>query len=439
GNVRVFLRLPGRDVADHPGARGFRAGGQRFHIPQRRLLPRQADPAAALDRGQMPRGRRRRTPADYGAGAGAVRPARHERFPLRPRCELLHCRWHGPRSGGVGAGIGRRRLWHRAGDSAEHHAGRRRELAAADDAAVAHLGVFVFVSANTGEPVGGRPKIRWALAAARLLEQSGARWSGLPGDRAGAPGAQAAADLPRRRTDAGRSLHCMPDSAQDANAGRADRTLTEQRTDQITPALVTLPLPRADEIGSPDVPGSRAAAPPVLLFDHVSKWYGPVIGLNQVTLELRPGITGLVGHNGSGKSTLLRLAAGQIRPDLGSVCVAGHDAWTAAAKRHLGYCPEQDTFYEDWSGRRFLEGMASLSGYAKAEARRRTESTLALVGMDERADRPLAGYSKGMRQRIKLAQALLHDPALLLLDEPLSGIDPIGRRESIVLFQELAR
>jgi ABC-2 type transport system ATP-binding protein len=175
-----------------------------------------------------------------------------------------------------------------------------------------------------------------------------------------------------------------------------------------------------------------------LLFEHVSKWYGPVIGVNQVTLELRPGITGLVGHNGSGKSTLLRLAAGQIHPDLGSVKIAGHDAWTAEAKRHVGYCPELDTFYEEMSGRHFVHTMARLCGYTRADALRLTEETLELVGMKDRADRRLAGYSKGMRQRIKLAQALLHDPELLLLDEPLSGIDPIGRRESIALFRTLA-
>lgn len=228
----------------------------------------------------------------------------------------------------------------------------------------------------------------------------------------------------------------MPDFAQDADARRADRALAAAAADGVTPELVTLPLPRAEA----DWSARKACpAPPVLLLDRVSKWYGPVIGLNQVTLELRPGITGLVGHNGAGKSTLLRLAAGQIRPDLGSVRIAGHDSWTAAAKRHLGYCPENDTFYEDWSGRRFLQAMAQLSGYARADARRRTEATLHQVGMDERADRPLAGYSKGMRQRIKLAQALLHDPSLLLLDEPLSGIDPIGRRESITLFRELAQ
>jgi len=178
---------------------------------------------------------------------------------------------------------------------------------------------------------------------------------------------------------------------------------------------------------------------PVLVFDKVSKWYGPVIGVNQVSLELRPGITGLVGANGSGKSTLLRLAAGHLRPDLGSVLIAGERAWTAAAKRHVGYCPESDTFYEEMSGRKFIETMALLTGYSGREARRRTADTLELVGMNGRAERKMAGYSKGMRQRIKLAQALLHDPELLLLDEPLSGIDPIGRRESIELFIKLAQ
>src|SRR5688572_13010933 len=225
----------------------------------------------------------------------------------------------------------------------------------------------------------------------------------------------AATDLRGSGPDAPGSWRSMPDFAETADTRRGDRALAAlplaATTDAITPARVTLELPRAV-----DAPSLTQAAP-VLLFEQVSKWYGPVIGLNQVTLELRPGITGLVGHNGAGKSTLLRLAAGQIRPDLGRVRIAGHDAWSAAAKRHLGYCPENDTFYEDWSGRRFLQGMAQLCGYTRAEGHTRTETTLRLVGMHDRADRPLAGYSKGMRQRIKLAQALLHDPALLLLDE----------------------
>jgi ABC-2 type transport system ATP-binding protein len=178
---------------------------------------------------------------------------------------------------------------------------------------------------------------------------------------------------------------------------------------------------------------------PVLVFDKVSKWYGPVIGVNQVSLELRPGITGLVGSNGSGKSTLLRLAGGHLRPDIGSVLVCDKPAWNASAKRHVGYCPDLDTFYEEMSGRKFIETMALLTGYSGREARRRAADTLELVGMRGRAERKIAGYSKGMRQRIKLAQALLHDPDLLLLDEPLSGIDPIGRRESIELFVKLAQ
>ncbi len=188
---------------------------------------------------------------------------------------------------------------------------------------------------------------------------------------------------------------------------------------------------------SPAPPLPRSPAPP-LLFEHVSKWYGPVIGVNQVTLELRSGITGLVGANGAGKSTLLRLATGQLRPDLGRVTVAGHDAWGWQAKRFVGYCPDVDVFYEEMSGAQFVEAMAKLCGYSRGEARDRTAAALQQVGMIGRADRRIAGYSKGMRQRVKLAAALIHDPGLLVLDEPLSGIDPVGRREFLDLFAGLA-
>jgi ABC-2 type transport system ATP-binding protein len=177
---------------------------------------------------------------------------------------------------------------------------------------------------------------------------------------------------------------------------------------------------------------------PVLLFELVSKWYGPVIGVNHVSLELRGGITGLVGANGAGKSTLLRLATGQLKPSLGRVTVRGLDAWEWPAKRLVGYCPDVDAFYEDMSGRIFVQTMARLCGYERHEALRRTEAVLERVGMRDRADRRLRGYSKGMRQRIKLAQALLHEPDLLILDEPLSGIDPIGRQELLELFRGLA-
>ena len=183
---------------------------------------------------------------------------------------------------------------------------------------------------------------------------------------------------------------------------------------------------------------TRHSSDPLLLFEHVSKWYGSVLALNQVTLELTGGITGLVGANGAGKSTLLRMANGQLKPNLGRVSVRGIDAWDWRARRLVGYCPDVDAFYEDLSGRRFVWVMARLCGYTRAEATRRTELVLERVGMSDRAERKLRGYSKGMRQRIKLAQALLHDPELLILDEPLAGIDPIGRQELLELFQSLA-
>lgn len=184
---------------------------------------------------------------------------------------------------------------------------------------------------------------------------------------------------------------------------------------------------------------SQLTDPPALCaFTDVCKWYGSVIGLNDVSWELKPGITGLVGHNGAGKSTLIKLMTGQLRPSLGSVTICGKQAWSAAAKRHLGYCPDVDAFYEEMSGAAFVRMIARLHGFSPRAARERTDDVLQQVGMAERARRPLASYSKGMRQRIKLAQALVHDPDLIVLDEPLNGVDPVGRCELIELFQSLA-
>jgi ABC-2 type transport system ATP-binding protein len=230
----------------------------------------------------------------------------------------------------------------------------------------------------------------------------------------------------------------MPDLLDPADSGRGSGPLNSEfgtRSAERQTAVAGQPAPRSSALRAPR---SELEAAPLLLCERVSKWYGPVIGVNQVTLELRPGITGLVGANGAGKSTLMRLITGQLRPDVGRVEVRGVQAWSAAAKRHVGYCPEVDVFYEEMSGRQFVETMARLVGYPKREALRRAGAALEQVGMAGRAGRPLRGYSKGMRQRVKLAQALIHDPDLLVLDEPLSGIDPVGRAEFVALFHALA-
>lgn len=181
------------------------------------------------------------------------------------------------------------------------------------------------------------------------------------------------------------------------------------------------------------------AAPSLLECSHVTKTYGAVIGLNDVSMRLVPGVTGLVGPNGAGKSTLMKLATGQLRATLGRVSILGHDAWSAGAKRHMGYCPDSDNFYEEMSGRRFVFTMARLCGFARHDAKERTERALTAVGMADRSDRRIRGYSKGMRQRIKLAQALIHDPQLIILDEPFNGVDPVGRFEMQRLFLQLAQ
>jgi ABC-2 type transport system ATP-binding protein len=185
-------------------------------------------------------------------------------------------------------------------------------------------------------------------------------------------------------------------------------------------------------------PEPSTAVAPLTEFTAVSKWYGPVIAVNDVTLDLGPGVTGLVGPNGAGKSTLIKLLTGQLRPSLGCLRVRGVNAWSAAAKSYIGYCPDVDAFYEEMSGRAFVRLLARLHGFSSSVAARRTEDVLHQVGMHERADRPLGSYSKGMRQRIKLAQALVHAPELLVLDEPLNGVDPIGRVELVALFKQLA-
>ncbi len=185
----------------------------------------------------------------------------------------------------------------------------------------------------------------------------------------------------------------------------------------------------------PTINSNHQSLTAVAEFRNVTKWYGAVIGVNGVTFQLAPGITGLLGPNGAGKTTLIKLLTGQLHPNLGEVLVRGRPAWSAAAKRHIGYCPDVDAVYEEMSGRQFVLTMALLHGMDRSTARDRTEVALADVGMADRADRTLRGCSKGMRQRIKLAQSLVHHPDLLIVDEPLNGIDPVGRRELMDFFR----
>jgi ABC-2 type transport system ATP-binding protein len=175
-----------------------------------------------------------------------------------------------------------------------------------------------------------------------------------------------------------------------------------------------------------------------LNFENVTKFYGAVIGVNDISCRIGPGITGLFGANGAGKSTLMKLASGQLRPSLGEVRIGDHRSWSTAAKAHLGFSPDINNFYEEMTGRDFVEMMARLYGFTASEARQRSETALAETGMLDRANRRIGGCSHGMRQRIKLAQALVHDPEILLLDEPMTGIDPGGRRDISQLLTQLA-
>jgi ABC-2 type transport system ATP-binding protein len=173
---------------------------------------------------------------------------------------------------------------------------------------------------------------------------------------------------------------------------------------------------------------------------RASRWYGPVIALNDVTTTIGPGVTGLLGPNGAGKSTFLKLVAGQLAPSQGEVRLLGRPAWGSPEVFHrVGVCPETDAFWEGLTGWQFLLALLRLTGFDEAECRRRAEAALIQVDLLPAKDRRIAGYSKGMRQRVKLAQALAHDPEVLLLDEPVSGMDPVNRRRTVDLVKRLGR
>jgi len=186
-----------------------------------------------------------------------------------------------------------------------------------------------------------------------------------------------------------------------------------------------------------------SAPPPIeqslVVFENVSRFYGEVLGVNRVTLSIPPGITSMVGPNGSGKTTLMNLMTGLVRPTRGSIRILGISPDEPEKLfRLLGYSTQFDSFPKGLTGFQFVYSFLRLFGTSHAECEKQAWKAIERVNLAEAANRKVAGYSKGMRQRIKLAQSIAHDPRVLVLDEPLNGLDPLVRAETIALFRELA-
>lgn len=172
--------------------------------------------------------------------------------------------------------------------------------------------------------------------------------------------------------------------------------------------------------------------------DQLGRWYGLVVGLADLTLTLERGVTGLVGPNGAGKSTFLKLVAGEIRPSRGTLTVLDLEPFANSALfRRAGFCPQQETLYEDMTGLEVVRFLMRLHGFGAAEASSRANEALDRVGLGDARKRRVGGYSKGMRQRTKIAQAIAHGPELIVADEPFNGLDPVGRAEMTTLFAQL--
>ena len=177
----------------------------------------------------------------------------------------------------------------------------------------------------------------------------------------------------------------------------------------------------------------------LIIFDNVSKFYGEILGVNRVNLQIAPGITSLVGPNGAGKSTLMNLMTGLLRPTRGAISLLGIPTdQPEQLFRKVGYCTQFESFPRGVTGREFLNSFLLVHGYDRKRVNELSQLALERVNLVEAADRKVAGYSKGMRQRIRLAQSIAHQPAVLILDEPLNGLDPMVRAETIALFRKLA-
>jgi ABC-2 type transport system ATP-binding protein len=176
-----------------------------------------------------------------------------------------------------------------------------------------------------------------------------------------------------------------------------------------------------------------------VIADRCSKWYGDVLGLSDISWQLPPGIVGLLGPNGAGKSTLIKLMAGLTRPSRGTLTVFGESPFdSTSVRQRIGYAPEHDKTYDELTALELVTCLAALSGVPRSRAKRAAEDALEAMGMTHAMNRQVRGFSKGMRQRTKLAGAIAHDPSMLLLDEPLTGVDPMARIDIIARIGELA-
>ncbi len=178
----------------------------------------------------------------------------------------------------------------------------------------------------------------------------------------------------------------------------------------------------------------------VVEVNELSRWYGLVMGLNNVSFAIEPGLTGLVGPNGAGKSTLIQIITGQLQPSSGSIRVLGENPWNnPRLLKRIGLCPERESLPVDMQPRDWLYALARISGMSSHEARNRSGMILETVKLHpDHWSKRMGQYSKGMRQRVKLAQSLIHEPELLVLDEPMNGLDPMGRQEMAGILTGLA-
>lgn len=175
----------------------------------------------------------------------------------------------------------------------------------------------------------------------------------------------------------------------------------------------------------------------VIRTERLARWYGPVIGLTDLTMDVPPGVTGLLGPNGAGKSTLMRLMSGLIKPSRGSLRVLGCDPRTEPRLfERVGFCSEDDALIEDMTVREMVTFLARCSGIPRSRARERADGAIERVGLSDSANRRTRTLSKGMRQRTRLAACIVHEPELILLDEPMTGLDPVGRRDVLKLIRE---